>query len=151
MLFRSPLDYGGASQFWQLLKKYGVDLYLNGEVHDFTAIQLEDREPIQISHGGLFAHGTTSYIVGRIYADGQITIDAREMPDQSTPAMKAPRLWQTRNNLQWKVRFPDHSSSIGTMVIDGDNHIVSRTGVMEPYEPGVGTVLKDTEDSLDLE
>jgi hypothetical protein len=140
------LQYGGASPFWQLLKKYGVDLYLNGEVHSFTAIQLEDHEPVQISHGGLFAHGTTDYVVGRIYADGRITIDARSMPDESVGEEKAPRLWQSRNNIQWKVRFPDESRSVGTMVIDATNHIVSRTGVLEVYQPGVGTVVGDTED-----
>lgn len=140
------LEYGGASQLWQVLKEHGVDLYLNGEVHDFTATQLEDHEPVQVSHGGLFAHGATGYVVGRVYADGTIALEAREMPDLSTGGEKAPRLWQTRNNLQWKVRFPDHSESVGTLVLDDTNHIVSRTGVLAPYAPGVGAVVKDTED-----
>jgi hypothetical protein len=140
------LEYGGSSALWQVLKEHGVSLYLNGEVHDFTAIQLQDGETVQVSHGGLFAHGSTGYVVGRVYAGGQITLEAREMVDQASGPDLAPRLWQTRNNLQWKVKLPEESQVVGSMVLDDDNHIVSRAGVFAPYEPGVGAVFEDTED-----
>lgn len=129
------LDGGADSAFWQLLETYGVDLYLNGEVHDFTAIQPDGGSTIQVSHGGLFAHGTTSYLVGRVYADGGISLDARTLPDVGDAADHQPLLWQTRNNLQWRVRFADASHSVGTMRIDADHRILERTGQLAPYEP----------------
>ncbi|MCY7396009.1 MAG: metallophosphoesterase [Nocardioides sp.] len=135
------LDRGEASEFWRVLEEYGVDLYLNGEVHDFTATQLADGGPVQLSHGGLFAHGTTDYVVGRVWADGQLTLDARRMQDQAAGEDLLATMWQTRNNIQGKVRFPDASTSVGSMVIDGDNRITQRTGLLEAYSPAPGEVF----------
>ena len=63
---------GGAnSSLWQTLRRYDVDFYFNGEVHDYTLTQRGRGEPIQFSHGGLLAWGATNYIVGNVYADGR--------------------------------------------------------------------------------
>lgn len=141
------LEDGGTSAFWQVLKDYNVDLYLNGEVHDFTAVQPADGDPVQLSHGGLFAHGTTDYVVGRVYADGRISIDARRMQDQATGEDLRSTMWQTRNNVQGKVRLPDTSTSVGSMVID-DRSITERSGVLAPYDPPTGTVFGKLQEEL---
>ena len=48
----SGLQYKGGqhSKLWQTFKKYGVDVYLCGEVHDVTAIERDG--VLQLSHGG---------------------------------------------------------------------------------------------------
>ena len=48
------LKDGQGSPFWQVMKKYHVDLYLCGEVHAVTCIEKDGVE--QISHGGIFGY-----------------------------------------------------------------------------------------------
>lgn len=134
---------GGASAFWQLLEEYDVELYLTGEVHAFTASQQVDRGTVQLAHGGLFAHGTTGYAIGRVYADGRVTIEARKMMDQATGADADRGLWQTRNAVQAKVRFGDTSETVGTMTIEADGTLAARTGDLAPWTPPPGRVPVD--------
>ena len=73
----SGLHYGGGakSELWQVFKKYGVDLYLAGEVHDVTA---EEQDGItQITHGGAFQYGLTNYLVLDITDDLRLPDAAR--------------------------------------------------------------------------
>lgn len=129
------LEGEAQSAFWQLLEEYDVDLYLAGEVHNFTASQETAQGTVQLAHGGLFAHGTAGYVVGRVYADGRISLEARKMMDQATGADAERGLWQTRNEIQAKVRFGDTSESVGTLVIEDDGTISSRSGELEEYTP----------------
>lgn len=137
------LQGGADSAFWQLLEEYDVELYLAGEVHAFTASQQVERGTVQLAHGGLFAHGSTAYVVGRVYADGRITIEARKMLDLATGADAERGLWQTRNDVQAKVRFGDTSESVGTMTIEADGTLSSRTGELAQWTPPLGPVPVD--------
>ena len=63
----SGLNYHGGQQsrLWQIFKKYGVDVYLCGEVHDVTAIQRDG--VLQLSHGGIFQFGRLNYLIADFY------------------------------------------------------------------------------------
>lgn len=123
---------GGAnSSLWQTLRHYDVDFYFNGEVHDYTLTQRGNGEPIQFSQGGLLAWGATNYIVGNVYADGRVEIDARELP--ATLVDKSSYLWQTAGHIAKAVELGD-SVSVGNLTVQ-NGVITRRTGVLLPYQP----------------
>ena len=65
----SELHYpGGArSRLWQVFRKYGVDVYLCGEVHDVTATSQDGI--LQLAHGGAFQFGLTTYALLDVHDD----------------------------------------------------------------------------------
>jgi type 1 glutamine amidotransferase len=71
------LEGGRESPLWQTMKKYGVDLYLCGEVHAITCTEADD--VLQIAHGGLFGYNSkVNYLVGTVSA-GQIKLELKEI------------------------------------------------------------------------
>ena len=108
-----------------------MDFYLNGEVHDYTLTQRGRGEPIQFSHGGLLVWGATNYIVGKVYADGTVKIDARRLP--ATFVDRSSFLWQTAGRIARAVQLGD-SVSVGQLTVR-HGVITRRTGVLLPYRP----------------
>lgn len=83
---------GRESPLWQTMKKYGVDVYLCGEVHAITCIERDG--VMQIAHGGLIGYNTrTNYLVCRVFKD-RMELDLKEI--DLTPAGE--ELWQVGQN-----------------------------------------------------
>jgi hypothetical protein len=89
---RLMLEGGRESDFWQTMKRHGVDLYLCGEVHAITCI---GRDGImQIAHGGLIGYNTrTNYLVGKV-SPGRIELELKEI--DMVPSGE--KLWQPGTN-----------------------------------------------------
>ncbi|MEG3093481.1 hypothetical protein U1703_18720, partial [Sphingomonas sp. PB1R3] len=122
---------GRRSALWNLFAKHDVDLYLTGEVHDVTAIHRDG--VLQISHGGLFAFGLTNYLLADIY-DDHMTIDLRDYDIRWHDAADGSRLWQTRpGGLPKHLRVSPTPFTVGTAVIDGDGHLLERSGILGKY------------------
>ena len=83
---------GRESDFWQVMKKYGVDAYLCGEVH---AVTCTERDGImQVAHGGLFGYNTRiNYMVMKFTKD-KVEMEVKEI--EMMP--HGDFLWQTKNN-----------------------------------------------------
>ena len=122
---------GASSSLWRTLRRYDVDFYFNGEVHAYTVTQRGNGEPIQFSHGGLMAWGATNYIVGNVYANGRVEIDARKLP--ATYVDRSVSLWQTAGHIAKAVRLGD-SVSVGHLTVR-DGVITRRTGILRSYRP----------------
>lgn len=84
---RLMLNGGAGSAFWQLLKRYHVDLYLAGEMH---AVSVRTDGTVQVVHGCAPYIGTETYLVGDVYAD-RIVVTVKQLtatfPDST-------RMWQ---------------------------------------------------------
>ncbi len=62
------LEGGRDSDLWKTLSKYGVDVYLCGEVHAITCTERDGVQ--QIAHGSLFGWASTvNYLVGRVTSE----------------------------------------------------------------------------------
>lgn len=89
----SALHYEGgtSSQLWKVLRQYGVDLYLSGEVHD---TELTERDGIvQVSHGGAFQFGLTTAMVLDFYGDN-LLLTLRDYDVRKKDGGR--KLWETR-------------------------------------------------------
>ncbi len=86
------LSGGRESPLWQTMKKYGVDVYLCGEVHAITCIERDGI--MQIAHGGLIGYNTrTNYLVCRLFKD-RMELELKEI--DVAPAGE--ELWQVGQN-----------------------------------------------------
>lgn len=85
---------GEENPFWRFINDSGnVDFYFAGEVHAHTARQTGQGSTVQVTHGGLFTVNGTSYVVGRVFADGRTTLDSYDFRvTRDDPALE---LWQT--------------------------------------------------------
>jgi predicted phosphodiesterase len=109
---------GRDSEFWQTMKKHGVDIYLCGEVH---AITCTERDGImQIAHGGLIGYNTrTNYLVAHVTRD-KIELEIKEI--EMLP--HGEHLWQTKQNrpLEMVTISQEHKTRgfylVGTATID---------------------------------
>ena len=129
----SNLHYpgGSRSRLWKLFQKYGVDVYLCGEVHDVTAT---DQDGIlQLTHGGAFQFGLTTYALLDVHDDRlDITLDdyavkVRDARDHS-------RLWETvRSGLKKWIRLDPEPVTIGTLTLEATGEITRRSGILLPY------------------
>ncbi len=74
----SELHYpGGArSGLWRIFERYGVDVYLCGEVHDVTATSTDGI--VQLAHGGAFQFGLTTYALLDVH-DDRIDVTLRRL------------------------------------------------------------------------
>lgn len=116
-----------ASPFWRTMKRYGVDLYLCGEVHETTAL----RDAVtQISHGGLMYTGTERYLVGRI--DGRtLTLEDRVLHATTDTT---DTLWQTdRRHAPIGLYYSPGSVVDGRMTLTAGGRVLSRSGVLGVY------------------
>ncbi|MCD4526300.1 metallophosphoesterase [Nocardioides sp. cx-173] len=129
----SKLMYeGGAhSPLWRLFKRYGVDLYLSGEVHDVTAVHRDGI--LQVSHGGLFAFGLTNYLLVDVY-DDRMELDLRDYATHWRDAPDGSRLWETRpQGMPKQLHVSPTPFTIGTAVVDGEGRLLDRSGILEKY------------------
>lgn len=121
--------YGEGSPIWQSMVRHGADLYLAGEVHDFTAVK-RGPGPVQITHGGYAGNGRTDFIVGDVLSDGSIQVDARTI---DVVARSRARLWQTGGQIRERVSLARTSRSVGSLVVSSDGTILQRTGCLDVY------------------
>ena len=129
----SELHYpGGArSRLWQVFKKYGVDLYLCGEVHDVTATSRDGI--LQLAHGGAFQFGLTTYAVLDVH-DDRLDVTLRDYAVKVRDARDRSRLWETvRSGLKKWVRLDREPVTIGTLTLDAMGQVTRRTGILLPY------------------
>jgi hypothetical protein len=128
---RLMYEGGARSALWRLFKKYDVDLYLSGEVHDVTAVHRDGI--LQVSHGGLFAFGLTNYLLVDVY-DDHLSLDLRDYATRWHDAANGSRLWETRpNGLPKHLEVSPTPFTVGTAVLDGEGHLLDRSGILEKY------------------
>jgi hypothetical protein len=133
MVGSSGLMYSGGieSPFWQLMKRYGVDLYLCGEVHITTMHHVDGIT--QISHGGLFAYGFSNYMRADIDG-GTMTLTSKRF---ESDVDKSVRLWQTdeHKGMPAEVVYESEPRVRGTLTLTSDNRVLESTGNLQPYKP----------------
>jgi hypothetical protein len=130
----SELHYpGGArSRLWRLFERYGVDIYLCGEVHDTTATTQDGI--VQLAHGGAFQFGLTTYALLDIH-DDRIDVTLRDYAVRVRDARDHSRLWETvRSGLEKWVRVDPDPVTIGTLTLNWSGQVTGRTGILLPYE-----------------
>jgi hypothetical protein len=107
------MDGGDDSEFWRLLDRHDVDLYLAGEMHDMTTLTQDG--VVQVVHGALATWGQANYLVGRVFAD-RIELTLKEFQGERTDAHK---LWNTdRKGPAKGIRFLPGPATVGSLVID---------------------------------
>jgi hypothetical protein len=125
------IEGGRDSALWQTMAKYGVDLYLAGEVHDTTMHQADG--VTQISTGGLLYRGDATYLVAQVYGD-RIEFDVRELAAERVGG----KLWQTSGmrTLAHTRYLDEPSTSVGSMVLTSDGRAVNQVGLLQAYPVG---------------
>ncbi len=120
------MDGGDDSEFWRLLDRHDVDLYLAGEMHDMTTLTQDG--VVQIVHGALATWGQANYLVGRVFTD-RIELTLKEFQGARTNPHK---LWNTdRKGPAKGIRFLPGPATVGTLVIDksgSETFLRQRTG-----------------------
>lgn len=127
----SELRYegGSRSRLWRAFERYGVDLYLCGEVHDVTAS--EHGGVVQLAHGGAFQFGLTTYALLDVHPD---RIDVSLEDHDVRVGFHGPRLWETaRGGLPASVDVRRGPFTVGTLSLDGSGGVSRRSGVLLPY------------------
>jgi len=126
------VEGGQRSALWRTLARYDVDLYLAGEVHATTARSAQG--VTQITHGGLFAYGLTSYLVGQVDGD---RLRLRLKDFRARVGRDGPRLWQTQTSRGGPARITYRRDPPvrGTMTLAADNRILERSGLLGRYRP----------------
>lgn len=132
----SALCYvGGArSALWRTLRRFDVDLYLNGEVHQNSR---RTRDGVtQISHGGLFGFGrtlgNTSYLLGRVY-DDRLELSVKRF--RVTWADGRSRLYQVSPGAlpYRRKRVAPTPRQIGRLTLTDGSRAGPGAGVLAPY------------------
>ena len=128
----SELHYpgGSRSRLWQVFKRYGVDVYLCGEVHDVTATSQDGI--LQLAHGGAFQFGLTTYAVLDVH-DDRLDVTLRDYAVRIRDARDHSRLWETvRSGLKKWVRLDREPFTIGTLTLDATGAVTRRSGILLP-------------------
>lgn len=130
----SGLMYEGGtnSELWKVMRQYGVNLVLNGEVHDITAHQPQAGDPVQISHGGLLAFGLSNYLKIDVSND-QMHLTSMDFHSKVGPRKK---LWQTdagKRQPAW-VKYDPTPFVAGEMTVTQDGRILGRSGMLDVYK-----------------
>ena len=125
----SALHYEGGtkSALWKLMRRYDVDLYLSGEVHD---TQLVARDGIvQVSHGGAFQFGLTTALVLDFYGDS-VYLTLRNYDVRTRDGGRP--LWETRREgLPARIESDRPPVVIGTASVT-DGRLVGASGILTP-------------------
>jgi hypothetical protein len=127
--YSSNLTYvgGRSSNFWQALKRHGVDLYLAGEAHDMTVHT--DGTLVQVTHGGYVPRGISNYLVLKVY-ENRIDLKLKKFSGRTLNENR--RLWQVEQRRPpWSQVVHPNPRSAGTMTIDkrgGTTVFRNRTG-----------------------
>ena len=122
----SELHYpgGSRSRLWQVFKRYGVDVYLCGEVHDVTATSQDGI--LQLAHGGAFQFGLTTYAVLDVH-DDRLDVTLRDYAVRVRDARDHSRLWETvRGGLKKWIRLDREPVTIGTLTLDATGAVTRR-------------------------
>jgi hypothetical protein len=127
----SGLSYEGGhkSALWRIFKKYGVDVYLCGEVHDVTAIHRDG--VLQLSHGGIFQFGRLNYLIADFYPNH---LDLK-IYDYDFDVVGTDRLWETRDHIPADVVYKPDPGIIATGQLWRDGRLTRLSGAMAPYTP----------------
>ncbi|GAA1156629.1 hypothetical protein GCM10009606_38320 [Nocardioides aquiterrae] len=124
------LEDGERSPLWRTLSRYGVDLYLCGEVHDTSMRQAGG--VTQIASGTPIYLRKASYLTADVYAD-RIDLTVHEFEGVR---LSAHPIWQgSSRKTQGDIAYPTASSVVGTMTLTADGRAVAATGKLAPY-PG---------------
>ncbi len=129
----SELHYqgGSRSRLWQVFRRYGVDVYLCGEVHDVTATSQDGI--LQLAHGGAFQFGLTTYALLDVH-DDRLDITLRDYAVRVRDARDRSRLWETvRSGLKKWIRVDPEPVTIGTLTLDAAGAVTGRSGILLPY------------------
>jgi len=112
---RLHLEGGRSSPLWKMLVAHKVDLYLAGEVHTVTA--LKNRGVTQVTHGGLIRTGRLHYMVGKVYAYGQIDLEIHRFHARVDETSR--RMWCTdpRKRFLSGVVYQSGTRVTGTMTV----------------------------------
>ena len=135
----SRLHYEGGrtSALWKVFKKYGVDVYLCGEVHDVTATVQDGI--LQLAHGGAFQYGLTNYALLDFHPD-RLDVTLNDYRIRMLEAKDRSRLWETtREGMKKVARITGGPSTVGTLTLSATGHVTDRTGILRPfhgYAPG---------------
>ena len=99
-----------------MFRRYGVDVYLCGEVHDVTATSQDGI--LQLAHGGAFQFGLTTYAVLDVH-DDRLDVTLRDYGVRVRDARDRSRLWETvRSGLKKWIRLAAEPLTIGTLTLD---------------------------------
>lgn len=121
--------YGANSTLWKAFKKYGVDLYLSGEVHATTVTEKDGI--VQVSHGGAFQHGSATYLDMRFY-DDRLDLDLRDF--DATISHGNDLFSVQRGGYAGYVDYSPGSYSIGTGTITGSGVFAARSGIVREWD-----------------
>lgn len=124
------LARGERSRLWRTLSRYGVDLYLCGEVHDTSMRQADG--VTQIATGTPLYLRKASYLTADVYAD-RMDLTVHEF---SGVLLDPHPIWQGSGlKTQGDLAYPSPSGVVGTMTLTSSGTAVSPTGKLLPY-PG---------------
>ncbi|WP_170286017.1 metallophosphoesterase family protein [Nocardioides rubriscoriae] len=130
----SALHYEGGtrSALWKVLRRYDVDLYLSGEVHDTQLVARDDI--VQVSHGGAFQFGLTTALVLDFYGDN-LYLTLRDYDIRRRDVGE--RLWETRRSgLYGELTTQRAPLVIGTASLHDDG-VVDTSGILTPVDSRV--------------
>ena len=130
------LEDGTESDFWRVMKKYGVEMYLCGEHH---AVTVSEKDGIwQIVHGSSWGRvETINYMVVKVWPE-KMELEIKEFPVE----LKGGNIWNINKpkgpreivEISEAVR-KNGPQVVGTMVIDktnGTKQFLNRQGVFDP-------------------
>jgi len=129
----SQLHYpgGSRSRLWKVFKRFGVDVYLCGEVHDVTATAQDGI--LQLTHGGAFQFGLTTYALLDVH-DDRLDVTLRDYAVKVRDAREHSRLWETvRSGLKKWITVDREPVTIGTLTLDATGAVTERSGILLPY------------------
>lgn len=132
----SALRYEGGrrSELWKVFRKYGVDVYLCGEVHAVTATVKDDI--LQLAHGGAFQHGLTNYAL-LDFDDDRLRVTLNDYRLRFRSSRDGTRLWETVHEGLKKVAMLRRGPvTVGTLTLGATGRVSHRTGILRPYRAG---------------
>jgi hypothetical protein len=123
------IEGGRRSALWRTMARYGVDLYLNGEVHATTMRQADGIT--QISTGGLLYKGDATYLLARVF-DDRMEFQVRRLPGER---VRGHKLWQTtgKRTLGHTIYHDTASALAGSMTLTADGRAVNQIGLLQAY------------------
>lgn len=142
---------GGAdSDFWKLLVRHGVDLYLAGEFHDMTSHRADGIQ--QVVHGGLFGYNDRVNYLVLSFSPDRIDLELKAIDI----ALGTDRLWQvglpSKVSPSQTVRIPAEARergflSVGSLTLDksgGETRFVGESGLLSVAANSDEAIENDT-------
>jgi hypothetical protein len=129
----SRLHYEGGrgSDIWKVFTRFGVDVYLCGEVHAVTGTVKDDI--LQLAHGGAFQFGLTNYALLDFRGD-RLDVTLNDYRLHVRDGQDGRRLWETARAGMKKVASLDGGAfTIGTLTFSSSGRVSNRSGILSPY------------------